>query len=115
MQAGPAERYGGANPDYGMGADVIDYSIEEVASNGSIYYKSRDRVRTFDMTVEMDRDEAIKLYQTFLSIGKQPTGWRLTDLPESHWVVFGRMTEAPKLSHDYYNTTIVQLSLQEVL
>ena len=114
IRAGIAETYG-ANPNYGLKEGRVDYSIIDLNSNGSRYYKKRDIVREFDLTLEITRDNAWKLAQYFDSFGEKPMAWKLTDLDNNNWLVFACISDTPGVSHDYPTTCVVNVKLTEVL
>lgn len=114
VRAGVARTYS-VNPDYGLRESRKDYSIEAENSNGSRYYKKRDIVRTFDLKAFMSRTQAQLLIDTYDDVGKLPMAWKLTDIDSSDWVVFGRFTQPPVISHDHPEDSIITWAITEVL
>lgn len=115
MYAGIAATYGGRNPQYGLQQSKTDYSIFDENSNGSFYYKKRDIVRSFECQGLFTRAEALNLQESFGSLGKNPSAWRLTDETGNDWVVFGRFADSPKVNHAYFHHSIASFSIIEVL
>jgi hypothetical protein len=113
--AGLADDYGGRNPSYGLGHERIDYGIMAENSNGSFYYKQRDNVRSFDVNGLFLTEDAIRLLDSFSSLGYYPSAWRLTDKTGNEWVVFGRFSGSPKISHQYPQHSNAQFQIIEVL
>jgi hypothetical protein len=114
IRANIATTYG-ADPNYGVNETRVDYSIKKELSNGSRYYKKRDIVRTFRLTAELENDYAQALMNSFDTLGEEPTGWRLTDIDSADWVVFGRFSGPPTISHEYFDYSVVNWTITEVL
>lgn len=115
VTAGIADTYGGRNPAYGMEHTRIDFGISAENSNGSFYYKKRDNVREFRCDGIALRADAIRMLDTFDNLGRNPSGWRLTDLEGNDFVIFGRFADAPQISHSYFSHSEFSFSIIEVL
>lgn len=113
--AGLSETYGGGGPRYGMQEGRKDLSIEDDNLDGSIYYKKRDILRTFNISSIMEESSASKLMDVFEDIGKMGAGWKLTEENDNNVVVYARFSEAPQKSRDYYKNSNVAFNLVEVL
>jgi hypothetical protein len=110
-----ADTYGGRNPSYGMEHTRIDFGITAENSNGSFYYKKRDNVREFSVGGIALRSDAIRLLDTFDSLGSNPSAWKLTNADGNDFVIFGRYSESPQVNHIYYSHSEFSFSLIEVL
>ena len=108
------------DPRYGIGQELIDYSISREASNGSEYYKARDRVRVFTCDFLADRSSQDSEYYTFMNdlardVGRIPLVWRIVDNTNTEWVVYGRLADMPTSTHAYPNHAPISFSIKEVL
>ncbi len=103
------------DPNYGLKESRKDYSIFAENSNGSFYYNKRDIVRTFNLQAFMRRTEAQELIDTYDTLGKEPSAWKLTSIDSNNWVVFGRFTSEPTISHDHPEDSIINWAITEVL
>lgn len=108
------------NPRYGIREGLIDYSLERPLSNGAIYIRRRENVRTFDGSVLVDR--ATDFYEFFQQIarnvGRTPLFWFLNDqATDYNWVVFARLSINGALSgvHGYVGLTEISFSLTEAI
>lgn len=115
MTANVAATYAGKNPQYGLSKSQLDFSIKAENSNGSPFYKKRDIVRAFDLTAIMPRASTRELESFFREFGEAPTGWQLTDITGSDYLVFGRMEGSPIITDDYPNHSTVSWRIVEVL
>lgn len=107
----------GVNPLNQLSEGLIDYSIVRELSNGAIYTKKRDRVRTFSGNLWLDRQEAfyVMMYEIARDLGPEPAAWKITDTDLSHWPVFGRLSNMPTGVHETFRDTNVSFNIQEVL
>lgn len=103
------------DPDYGLSESRIDYSIIDTNSNGSEYYKKRDIVRTFGVSVFMPTSKYYKLMESYDTYGQQPMGWKLTDIESNNWVVFGKFDGPPVGTYNHHFYTNVTFTITEVL
>lgn len=115
VTAGIADEYGGRNPKYGVGHSRLDYGILSENSNGSMYYKQRDNVRAFSVSGLMQTVDAIRLLDTFSEIGYFPSAWKLTEAEGNEWVIFGRFSDSPSITHDHLTYSNISFSIIEVL
>ena len=115
VSANIVNTYGDKNPNYGMGESRLDYSVKAENSNGSMYYKKRDIVRSYDILVQTTREEAINLENSFDNLGEIPSGWKLTDLQGNDFVVYGKFDGPPQISHSYPQHSDVNFRIIEVL
>lgn len=109
-----------SGPRYGLSQGVIDYSISREASNGSEYYKERDRVRTFSGEFLASRTGVDSEFYTFMNnlardVGRIPLAWKLVDDGNNEWIVYARLTDMPEGSHAYPNHAPISFSIKEVL
>ena len=113
ISGGYAESF--PDPDYGVAESLIDHSIEKETSNGGYYYRKRNIVRKYSMSVEVERDtEAITLMRKIgMAVGQKSLMWRLTNLNHSQWVAYGRV----KLSqvHNTWQKNKVKIELTEAV
>lgn len=105
------------DPQYGMTEGLIDYSIVKQLSNGATFVKQRDIVRTFSVTLFVRRDREFYdfMHGVFRQIGRQARLWKVTDLENNDWVVFGRLEQMPLATHQYYKHSTIPFTLVEVL
>lgn len=113
ITANTVETYSGDNPNFGLDKDQDDRSVSAKNSNGSRYYKKGTVVRVFDVEVEMSRSDSRKLESFFNTQGELPSGWRLTDENSNDYMVFARMSGAPKITDSYPVNSVVNFKLIE--
>lgn len=101
----------------GMQEGSVNYSLVKELSNGATYTKKRDKVRTFSISllVERDREFYDLMYGVFDKIGVEPRLWKITDLANNDWVVFARLSSDPAATHAHADFSTIQFSLIEVL
>lgn len=101
---------------YGCRESLIDYSIVKELSNGSTYYRKRDVVKCFDCQILLNRsgrDFYNFMHSTCQAAGPTPMAWKLTDINDIDWTVYGRLTAMPQSSHDYPDDSVVSFSIVE--
>ena len=103
------------NPDYGLTETKKDNSIDDEYSNGSVYYFSRDKVRQFDITVQLSYESGDALLLAYETNGKNPSGWKLADIDSNRWVVFARFDGPPVIAYSNFNEVSATFTLTEVL
>ncbi len=105
------------DPLYGMQQGEIDYSVELEMSNGSLFYRKRDVVRTYSFNLIEERDTTIKEFLRDVSRAKGPAPmmWLLTDLADSQWIVYAKFASRPAVTHDNVMHSGLTVNLKEVV
>lgn len=113
--AGKSHEFSG--PNYGITEGLIDLSIVKELSNGDKYVKQRDKLRTFDFSATVERDEQFYsfLYDIAREIGRAPAAWRLTKLSGFNWVVYARFDHMPSGRHDSLDYSNIAAKITEVV
>lgn len=106
------------DPQYGITEGLRDYSLIKELSNGAMYVKKRDVVRTFGLNFFVTRDDD---FYDFMDViyrqnGSNPLAYRLSSaLTDFQWIVYARPDAMPSGSHDYPEDSIVGISITEVI
>ena len=103
---------------YGIKEGFIDFSIKEELANGAWYYKKRDIVRTFSLTLLEDRasDFYTFMHNVALLRGQQPLAWRLSEnVTDWQWIVYAAFDGLPMGDHAYVSDSLIQIKLKEVV
>ena len=104
------------NPGYGFEVSQRDYSISEELSNGSLWYKKRDIVKTVAGEVLVTLAQYRQMLIGFKAIGRAPTMWNvIDDYTGDELVLFGRLSEMPRYSMVSTSSARASLSITEVL
>lgn len=104
------------NPNYGMTEGLEDYSITRVLSNGAVYYKQRDIVRTFSGGFIIPRADVYRFTKDIGRFyGSTPMMVKLVDSFGEEMVVYARLAQMPSISHSYPNECEVSFNFVEVL
>jgi len=106
------------NPQWGVPESEKDYSINKDLSNGELYTKDRDVVRTFagELIVKREDDFYTFMQQVSRVIKSRPTAWWLVDHNNDfRWVVYARMTKRPQGKHAHIRHSSIELAWQEVV
>jgi len=113
--AGKLLAYNG--PEYGLGEACKDYSIVDELSNGSVYVKSRDVVRVFSCNLNVVRDVAFHDFVFLVAkvVKSAPTAWLITDLNNSRWLAYARISKMVDGDHYTANRTEMNFELTEVI
>ena len=104
-------------PRYGIQEGLIDYSIRRELSNGAIYHKKRDVVRTFAAEIMPYREDEFYTFMHTLARENSyaPMAWRLTDQTGFDWTVYARLEGMPSGVHAYPTISPIQFSIREEL
>jgi len=107
------------DPFYGIGEGLEDKSIRKELSNGAIYRRKRDVLRTFDFRLQEDRE--IDFYKFMLNIMKRlgpfPIAWRIVHKASTdfEWVVYASARKMPSGRHHGKNKALIDIQLREEL
>jgi hypothetical protein len=106
------------DPRYGLTEGTKDTSILKELQSGSFYVKKRNMLRTFDMQLELRRDNDFYSFirDLYRVNGANPIAFRLNStLTNLDWCVFGGITEPPSGNHEYFSHTTVAVKITESL
>ena len=103
------------DPRYGIQEGLVDYSIKRELSNGAIYTKKRDVVRTFSAEILPNREEYFYTFMHTLARDNSyaPLAWRLTNQTGFDWVVYARLEDMPSGVHAYPSHSPIQFTIRE--
>lgn len=106
------------DPSYeGFSEGVKDYSITAELSNGATYYKGRDAVRVFNLSVLLARDTSFDdfIFNVAKVVKSGPAAWAITDETDSRWLAYARFTKMPTGEHSTPDWSTVNFELTEVV
>jgi hypothetical protein len=109
-----ASLYGGKNPQYGIDQVREDTSVSSELSNGARYYKKRDVLRLFTLTIFMLASDASDLLEFFETYGAVARPWKLTDEDNNDWLVYGYLI-SPGSNHPIVEKSYITMSVKEEL
>ncbi len=103
---------------YGIEEGLVDYSIRKELNSGAWYYRKRDIVRTFSLSLLEDRasDFYTFMHNVALVRGQQPLAWRLSEnVTDWQWIVYATFDGLPSGTHLYPNHSVINIQLEEVV
>ena len=103
---------------YGIEEGLVDYSIRKELNSGAWYYRKRDIVRTFSLSLVEDRatDFYIFMHNVALLRGQQPLAWRLSEnVTDWQWIVYAAFEDMPIGVHSHPNHSVITIQLKEVV
>ena len=104
------------DPAPGISEGLVDYSTSRQLSNGSFYYRDRDRVRTFSMDLPVERNDFYRMVRDIARLyGLAPMMFLLVDSGGNDWVVYGRFSAMPSGTHINRRRSTIQIGIIEVL
>jgi len=105
------------NPMSGLQEGLIDYSLKKTNANGSSYYQKKDIIRTFSGSTLVNRNE--EFYKIMSQIaqekGEEPLAWKISNLGQNQWEVFGKLDGLPSGSHDLVSHSTLSWRITEAL
>lgn len=115
IKAGPIHEF--QTPLYGIHEGLYDYSIVKELSNGAMYIKKRNIVKTFDFQIYAERDPDFYRFMRDIiqHLGQDPMPWRLTDKMNWDWVVYGSLQSMPNGNHFDPEYSSIDISIIEVV
>lgn len=106
------------NPVYGITEEMIDYSIIKEMTNGAIYYRKRDVVRSFSFDVWATREPDFWDFLLYIvkNVGPMPLAWNLMDNnSQFEWVVYAMLSSPPTGNHNHITQSVLSINLKEVV
>lgn len=101
---------------YGARQGINSYSIQKQLSNGSRYTKKRARTKWFDVRLLLNRSGR-DFYFFMENIAQEsdidPIAWKLTDINNVDWTVFGHFEAPPTSVHDLPDDSWVEFRINE--
>lgn len=105
------------DPLLGMRQRFYDHSIIREYNDGSPEIVDRPRVREFDITIELERDDDFfDFMNIFRESGRNPSPWKMTSqLQSSEWIMLGRFLDSPEGAHNQSIHSTISMKFREVL
>lgn len=106
-----------SSPKYGLSEGLKDLSIDKELNNGAKYYLDRGRLRIFSGNFIDERDSAFYdfMHSLVKQYGRGPFAWKLTDISDDKWIVFGWLEGMPSGSHVAPSYSNISFSIVEGL